>query len=658
MALKKMLGEILKEFNFITHEQLKEALKKQEYIIRKTLLPEKIKRINIITEARISGISGAVPLLGEILIGMNLVTGEQIDKALKQQDNRANEFYSLGNGALYPVIDMGTLINSTLNLTEVLSLTMKTVNKVTNSTASTLMLLDESSDELVFSVPSGPKADDILDVRIKKGQGIAGWVALNEEPVLIDDVSTDKRFYGGIDVQTGFKTRSVIAVPLKTRSKLIGVLEVINKEDEDCFTNRDLLLLTLFATYAAMAIENARLYSELKAKMEEEKNIREKLIESNRLQAVGQLASGLAHDFNNILSAIMGYTEMAKMDIPENNSAKEYLSQVLNASRRAQDLVEHILTFASEHKLESKPLDLKNIVDGIIPFLSPSIQGTVEITKEFPDAPCTVMGDQTKLKQMLLNICTNANHAMGEKGGHLTISLKPVEIKNNIHSSDNAPESGHYIKMSIKDTGPGMDDGVLKRIFEPYFSTKGNGMGIGLGLSVVQGIVKSHGGSINVRSMPGKGTTFEVLIPRVDKILKKGTDSLDDIPCGSENILFVDDEELLTDLGSQLFGHLGYNVISKNDPAEALQMFTQDKNAFDLVFTDLAMPKMTGDELAKNILEIRPDIPIILCTGFNDRINEKKAREIGIKAFMTKPMLMKDLAMTVRKCLDGISLAN
>ena len=300
MIFKKMIGNTLKDLGFVTQAQLDEALDKQKQIFKSKILPEKLNRSQLITEARFSGERSSVPFLGEILTEMGYITRSQLKKALKSQDHDFEEYCSLKSRTLCSVMDLGTVVNSSLNLVEVLDLILKNTNKVTHSIASTLMLLDEKTGDLVFSVPTGPNADELIDIRIKRGQGIAGWVAEHEKPVLVPDVKKDQRFYPEIDNRTGFETKSILAVPMKVKNKLIGVLEVINKTDGSAFTEEDELLLVIFASHAAMAIENARLYSELRDRLEDEKNLHRKLAEANKILALGQMASGVAHDFNNI----------------------------------------------------------------------------------------------------------------------------------------------------------------------------------------------------------------------------------------------------------------------------------------------------------------------------------------------------------------------
>jgi signal transduction histidine kinase/ActR/RegA family two-component response regulator len=650
MTIKKLLGETLIDMGFVTRQQIDKALQRQKKRFQKKPLPERLQRAELVSEARLA--PGKTPLLGQILTDLGFITEEQIDKALEEQDKTLELYNTLENKKLGTVIEIGSIVNSTLNLAEVLALIMKYANQVTNSRASTLMLLDDETGELVFSVPTGPKAGELTDIRIPSGEGIAGWVAENEQPVLVPNVREDPRFYQGIDKISGLETKSILCVPLKAKTRLIGVLEVINKDDGSAFTKEDALLLSIFAHQAAVAIENARLYGELKDQIKEARQMQTKLASSEKFQALGQMASGVAHDFNNILSGIMGYAEMALYDIPEKSRARKSIEQVLKASNRAEGLVKQILAFSRQSDQERKPIQVHHIVKEALKLVRVSLPTTIDIRQNISTHGTTVLADPTQIHQILMNLCTNAHHAMREKGGVLEVSLAPVELDKT--EVDDYPDlkPGSYLKLSISDTGDGMDSSTMQRIFDPYFTTKEKGVGIGMGLSVVHGIVKRHNGAIKVFSKPGKGTTFHVLLPRIEKEIEYKTEALEPLALGKERILFVDDEKALIDLGKQMLERLGYKVVSRTSSVEALEAFRANPHKFDLVITDMTMPNMTGDELAEKIMAIRTDTPIILCTGFSERITEEQAKKMGIREFVMKPLVMSDLAKTVRRVLD------
>ena len=652
MILKKFIGEIMRELGFITHEQLDASLKKQRLIFEEKTLPEFLRRDKLVREARIASEVDHTPMLGQILMDMGFATDTELKTALEHQESFVDIYKSIGSEKLGTAVEIISIINSTLNLAEVLSHLMRHANRVTNSVASTLMILDHETGELVFSVPTGPNSEQLTDIRLPTGKGIAGWVAQHEQYVLVQDAKTDPRFYPEIDKMTGLETKSILCVPLKAKSKLIGVLEVVNKVDGSEFSQEDALLLSIFACQAAMAIENARLYGELEERLEEERRMQAKLAESEKLGALGQMASGLAHDFNNILGAIMGYVEMALYDIPEQNLARQSLEQVLAASHRAKDLVKQILSFSRQSEESLKPILLSAIIKEVLNLLRASIPSTIQIVQNTQTETSTMMADPTQIHQVLMNLCTNAHHAMMGTGGTMDITLSAMELDESETAHYPGMQPGSYLKLSINDTGHGMDEKTLKKAFDPYFTTKEKDLGTGMGLAVVQGIIKSHGGTISIQSKVGEGTIIDVLFPKIDDEVLMETEKFVELPKGNENILFVDDEETLASLGKHMLERLGYSVVAETCPKEALATFEKKPKNFNLVITDMTMPKMTGAIFAGKLMEIRPDIPIILCTGYSDLINREKALSLDIKEFLMKPHSMFDLATMIRKVLD------
>ena len=384
----------------------------------------------------------------------------------------------------------------------------------------------------------------------------------------------------------------------------------------------------------------------------DQKKLEAQLQQAQKMEAIGTLAGGIAHDFNNILMAIMGYAEMTGIAIPKESEAHQTLGQVLKAGHRAKELVKQILGFARQSKEEKKPIKVGLIAKEVLKLLRASLPSTIEIRYESTARSDTVMADPIQIHQVLMNLCTNAHYAMSQKGGVLEISLSDVELDSKNASQYPDLEPGSYVKLTVSDTGFGMDQGTLERIFDPYFTTKEKGVGTGMGLAVVHGIIKSHRGAITVQSEPGKGSSFQALLPLVEMELKPEVEALELYPQGNERILFVDDEEPIMDLGKRMLGHLGYDVVALTSSMEALAVFREKPNQFDLVITDQTMPGLTGEMLTKEVMRIRPDTPVILCTGFSEHIAEEQARAIGIKAFLMKPLLLKDIAQTVRQVLD------
>jgi PAS domain S-box-containing protein len=384
---------------------------------------------------------------------------------------------------------------------------------------------------------------------------------------------------------------------------------------------------------------------------EEKKMLESQLAQAQKTEAIGTLAGGIAHDFNNILSAIIGYTELAIHDFSDPAKAVNELREVLKAGERSRNLVRQILMFSRKTETQYSPVALHDIIVESIRMMRSVLPTSIEIRHDL-QFHGLVMADPTQIHQVMMNLCTNAAHAMDETGGVLNVTLKKMHLDGDRASRDLDLPPGPYVNLAVSDTGRGMTPEVMARIFDPYFTTKEVGKGTGLGLAVVHGIVKSHGGAVTCRSSPGKGATFDIYLPEIE-LGKEATETLEKepLPSGTGRILFVDDEPALTNLAEKMLANLGYTVVTRTDSADALELFRKDPDGFDLVITDMTMPGMTGDRLAQKLKEIRHDIPIILCTGYSDHMSEEKAKEIGIQEFIMKPLNMRSLAETTRKIL-------
>ena len=391
---------------------------------------------------------------------------------------------------------------------------------------------------------------------------------------------------------------------------------------------------------------------ELEKVIEERKKAEIQLRQAQKMEAIGTLAGGIAHDFNNILSSILGFTELAQMRVPEDHEIQSDLAQIFNAGNRAKDLVQQILTFSRKTDQESKPVQVDLIVMEALKLLRASIPTTIDIQQRV-ESKSLVMGDPTQIHQVLMNLCTNAAHAMQEADGTLSVDLSDTEIDHLFARKHPGMEPGPHLKLTVGDTGCGIPEDVLHRVFDPFFTTKTLGEGTGMGLSVVHGIVTSHKGAVTVYSEPDKGSTFTLFFPVIKPLQSLGGKAERPVLKGTERILFVDDESTIVELSQRILESLGYTVVTCSDGMKALELITNDPRGFDLVITDMTMPHMTGDILAREVLKIRSDLPIILCTGFSARINEKEAIELGIRAFVSKPILRSDLAETVRSVLDS-----
>ncbi|MFZ0131547.1 MAG: ATP-binding protein [Desulfobacterales bacterium] len=385
----------------------------------------------------------------------------------------------------------------------------------------------------------------------------------------------------------------------------------------------------------------------------EENHLQRQLIQSQKMEAIGTLAGGIAHDFNNILSAILGYAELAAYEMPADSPGRQDVAEVINAGNRAKDLVRQILTFSRKTEQEFKPINIAPLLKEALKFLRASLPSTIDIRTRITAENPRVLCSPTMIQQILMNLCTNAAQAMKDCGGILTVSLADTEVKAGDIISRPELRPGPYVRLTVSDTGPGMEPQVLARIFDPYFTTKEKGEGTGLGLSVVHGIIRTLKGSITVDSRPGDGAAFHVCLPCVTGDDEPALVHRQAPPTGTERILLADDEDVLTAMGKQMLEHLGYRVTVRTDSLEALKTFRSHPQDFDLVISDKTMPRMTGFELAERIKEICPDIPVILCTGYSDELEIERAAALGVSRLVVKPLGMSELAEAVRSALDA-----
>lgn len=421
---------------------------------------------------------------------------------------------------------------------------------------------------------------------------------------------------------------------------------------EEIFTGKDNDPIHLDIVTLPMTLEGKPAIQVIARDITKQKFLERSLRQSQKMEAIGTLAGGIAHDFNNILFSIIGYSELSFDELEENSPVRKNLHEILEASKRATDLVRQILTFSrqTEHELSLVQIDL--IVKETLTLLRASLPTTIEIRKNIK-TDAMALSDPTQIHQILMNLCVNASHAMREKGGILAVDLESVEIDKDLTGKYPDLKAGPYINMSVCDTGHGIDPETLNRIFDPFFTTKTREHGTGLGLSVIHGIVKNIGGAIYAFSKVGKGSIFKVFIPAIERRITPEQRTKVPIPKGTEHILFIDDEPVLANMGKQLLESLGYQVEMITKSSDALELFRKKPDRFDLVITDMTMPNITGEKLAIEFMNIRPDIPVILSSGFNYNIDEKKAMALGIRAFISKPVLKQEIAETIRNVLDG-----
>ena len=495
---------------------------------------------------------------------------------------------------------------------------------------------------------------------------LEGLINFANAPIIVwDTEAMITRFNHAFERLTGYEAREVVGkdfsilFPETSRGK--SILDIRDTVRGQRWVSLEIPILCKDGNIRIVLWSSANMYSKDGTSImatiaqghdiTDRNHLEKQLIQAQKMESLGSLAGGIAHDFNNILSAIIGYAELAKMKIEADSEIKNYIKEVLIASDRAKNLVKQILAFSRQGKDEQIPIQMGLIVDEALKLLKSSLPTTIDIHKNI-QSKSIILSDPTQIHQILMNLCTNAAHAMLEKGGILEVTLTDVRLDSDFVSTHPGIQPGTYLKLSVRDTGHGMSDEVRIRIFDPFFSTKPIGEGTGLGMSVVHGIVKNCGGIITVYSVPDKGTTFNLYFPIIESMVEGKSREDMVLPTGTECILFVDDEKPIIDIAEKILEMLGYVVDVRSSSLEALELFKMMPDKFDLVITDTTMPQMTGDMLAQELMKIRPDIPVILCTGFSEKITRKKAEIMGIKAFLLKPLLKEDMARTIRKVLD------
>ncbi len=386
---------------------------------------------------------------------------------------------------------------------------------------------------------------------------------------------------------------------------------------------------------------------------QEKEKLQLQLVKAQKMESIGNLAGGIAHDFNNILSVLMGYTELSLLEVKEGSVLEDNLKNIHKASERARDLVKQILAFARQADEEFKPVHVKSIAQEALKFIRSTIPSTIEVRQSL-ESDSLIQGNATNINQIFMNICTNAAHAMDRCGGILDVTMRDVELSARSPLLPSGLQPGSYLRIEISDTGEGIKPEIADHIFEPYFTTKNIGEGTGMGLAIVHGIVEAYGGRIELKSAEDAGTKFTVYLPLSKEVeVSLSPEESSELPGGNEKILFVDDEAAITTASGRMLELLGYKVTLQTDSISALELFKGSLNAFDLVVTDMNMPGMTGDVLAAKIREVRPDIPVILCTGYSKRVTEQFLAEVGVQACVYKPVSAAELAHAVRIALDN-----
>lgn len=546
---------------------------------------------------------------------------------------------------------------SRLELSQVLESIIVRASNLTQIPDGYIHIYDSKQNVLEIKAACG-KYLPLKGIKFAVGEGISGKVWETGESLVIDDYQ--KWFGKTRKPQFDFIT-SAMGVPLTSGSKIEGAMVLSHHEKGSLIRLDDLSVLEQFAELATLVIDNAKLFDNMKHQLDqrirlenEQKQMESRLRQSQKMEAIGTLAGGIAHDFNNILFPILGFSEMIMHDLPDKSPVKNQLQAIHDGALRAKDLVQQILTFSRETEQDYKPLKIQLIIKEVLKLARASLPSTIKIINNIPKEVGMIMADPTQVHQILMNLITNASHSMEENGGELSITLKEI-----VQQDDVVPVfglvPGHYICLTVEDTGTGMDQNTLKRIFEPYFTTKPRGKGTGLGLAVAHGIVKNLHGEIIAQSTVGKGASFSVYLP---KIIKNNEDA--DMKTlsiaqlnGDEKILLIDDEKPILNIVGQILSRFGYKVTSHHMSLDALECFKKSPYDFDLVITDMTMPQLTGDKIVTEMKKIRPEIPVILCTGFSEKIANGMVSAVKPDKILMKPASKENLLKSIRYLLDN-----
>jgi len=431
--------------------------------------------------------------------------------------------------------------------------------------------------------------------------------------------------------------------------------KLLQQEQENVQAANDALEKRVKDRTAELTDANQKLKKEIETRKKFEKEREEletQLFQLKKMETIGTLAGGIAHDFNNILTPILGYTDMALEELPDESTLRFDIEQINHAATRGKDLVQQILTFSREVNFEKKPIQLNLVVIEVLNLLKASFPAGIEIRQQLDPSVGTILADATHMHQIIMNLCTNASYAMMNTGGILDVKLDVISADRSLIKLVPNLKKGEYVRLTLSDTGHGMDNKTKERIFEPFFTRREVGSGSGLGLSVVHGIVNNYGGAITVDSTVGKGTTFTIYLPQYGKTPVNNDFLNKTITKGNEYILFVDDEQEITFMGKKMLENLGYKVTIKTDPLSALEEFKMNPGQYSLLVTDQTMPKMFGTELAARMKEIRPGLKVIIITGYIDKISEDMITEKGISEIIMKPLILSDFSKVIRKVLD------
>lgn len=562
----------------------------------------------------------------------DLAQRRQAEQALEWELTVSSAVARLGQQLMASSLTLGSVAHTVLDFAQ--GLTRSRWGMVTALDPLSGKMVSHTSGDgrpgAVFPDPSGPEP------------GLWGRALRTGEALFSNDPAGHPA--AGPDAPALRALGSFLAVPVALNKEVVGQIALGNPAQP--FAARELRAVERLARLFALAVQHLRGDAD-------RERLGAQLRHSQKMQALGVLAGGIAHDFNNILGSILGFTEMALSEAREGQPAESDLRNVLLACQRAKDLVSRLLAFSRPGLERRQPLKLRSLVNETVKLLRATLPSTITLDARLCDERGCALADPTQVHQVLMNLCTNASQAMGPQGGAITLALEDVERDQAELARLHGLEPGRYARLVVRDNGEGMDPATLERVFEPFFTTRRGRGGSGLGLAVVHGIVQAHGGGIQATSAPGQGSAFSVLIPKAPRCAAPEEVAASALPRGKERVLLVDDEPPLLEVVSRMLEHLGYQVSAFSSSQEALEAFRAQPQGFDLLLTDQTMPGLTGEGLARAVLAQRADLPVVICTGFSESLTKDKARELGARRLLMKPLTRRQLALAMREALEA-----
>ncbi len=642
------LGEILVELGYARDEDIKQALIRQGEIDTELRLKQSRSLPSILLSVNLARAKWKNRRLGKILVEMGVVTRDQIEEALhKQKETRGKHIGLISDEEVVALMEIPSIINSALNVYDLLSNVMNCCRTVVGSTASALFICNEETEELAVNFYTDSEVSP--QMYIPQADGIAGWVIENNQPMLMDDVSSTPKFSSEIERLSGEEIRCVACVPVTIKQQIVGAIEVINKKQGDSFSEKDLALLSIIANQVGITLENIRLLGELDKSLYDLKKAQNQIIQTEKLRAIGEMASGVAHNFNNLLMGIQGNVSLVLMDMDPTHPHYKRLTTIENQVQSGAKLTAHLLGYARKGKYDVKPINLNQLIEETSDAFSMT-KRNVTIHRELAGDLFAIEADPGQIEQMLLTLCINSADAM-PGGGVLTLKTANVADKD-MKGKLYRPKPGNYVQLTVTDTGKGMDKETMERIFDPFFTTKEMGRGTGLGLASAYGVVKGHGGYIDVDSEKGTGSTFSIYLPASQKRVEKAIKTTMEVTKGTGTVLLVDDEDVILEVGKDLLEATGYRVLLAGDGKEAVEFYGKNRDVIDIVILDMVMPNMGGGDAYDCMKEINPDIKVLLSSGYSIDGEATEILERGCNGFIQKPFRMNELAEKIREILD------